>query len=249
MQREATVQIGEAGTGHSFTSQAEGCIPLRMRGKQLPLFTKTIYAEQVNENIMSVPEAVEKGYSVVFTRAGVRFYDKQLEVKDEPIIIGARDPRNRLFYVNFATPPKREAVASISSVEYICKQRELLRLPFPIEDQEPPAQVSVNLSKTYHEFKSEIEMWHPRMAHINTKLITRALPTLKHALFNAMTAREARCTSSLIQGSALKRRTYHGERASTTPVTSSGLSSEAQVVPSMPPSTSTSEADSCTSKQ
>jgi len=46
-----TIRIGEAGQGHSFMSQGEGAIPLRVRGKALPLFARTIYAEQVSENI------------------------------------------------------------------------------------------------------------------------------------------------------------------------------------------------------
>ena len=70
------IRIGEAGQGHSFTSQGEGTIPLHVYGKPLPLFARTSYAEQVSENIMSVPEAVDRGYAVLFTRHGVEVYDE-----------------------------------------------------------------------------------------------------------------------------------------------------------------------------
>lgn len=36
------IPIGEAGEGHSFLSKAEGMIPLRHQGEQLPLFTRAI---------------------------------------------------------------------------------------------------------------------------------------------------------------------------------------------------------------
>ena len=69
-----------------------------MKGEALPLFTRTIYAEQVSENIMSVPEAVDKGYAVLFND------DAKAKVLAYPILRGARDPRNRLYYISFPSP-------------------------------------------------------------------------------------------------------------------------------------------------
>jgi len=90
---EKHIRIGEAGAGHSFTSEAEGAIPLRVRGKMLPLFERAIYADSVSENIMSVPEAVDRGYTVVFTKTGVEFHEaEKVRVPAEPILKGARTP-------------------------------------------------------------------------------------------------------------------------------------------------------------
>ena len=94
------ISIGEAGQGHCFTSKAEGPISLRLKGEQLPLFTRTIFADQVNENIMSVPEAVDGGYTVIFTAEGVKMYKASDCTVGTPVIIGTRDKRNRLFYVH-----------------------------------------------------------------------------------------------------------------------------------------------------
>ena len=94
-----TLVIGEAGTGHSFTSQAEGPIKLHVRGKALPLFQRTILAKQVQENIMSVTEAVDRGYVMVFNRRGVQMMDpKDVQLNVKPILCGSRDSKSRLFY-------------------------------------------------------------------------------------------------------------------------------------------------------
>src|SRR5690348_7844062 len=37
----------------------------------------------------------------------------------------------------------------------------------------------VKLSRTYHEMKTDFEIWHPRLAHINPKLALMAKPDLK----------------------------------------------------------------------
>ena len=39
--------------------------------------------------------------------------------------------------------------------------------------------IKVNLSRTYHEYKSDFELWHPRLAHINPRLALLAKPDLK----------------------------------------------------------------------
>ena len=67
--------IGEAGTGHSFCSEAVGPISFKVRGERLPLLSRTIFAKQIHENILSVPEAVDRGYAVLFTKQGVSFYE------------------------------------------------------------------------------------------------------------------------------------------------------------------------------
>ena len=46
-------------------------------------------------------------------------------------------------------------------------------------DLEPPAEVKINLSKTYNEYKNDYELWHPRLAHINPRLAKLAKPDLK----------------------------------------------------------------------
>ena len=38
--------------------------------------------------------------------------------------------------------------------------------------------VSANLAKTYHEYTNEYDLWHPRLAHVNSKLIQLARPEL-----------------------------------------------------------------------
>ena len=94
--------IGEAGQGHSFLSQVEGPITLRVKGKDLPLFLRTIYADQVHENIMSVPEAVDQDYLVLFGRNGVWLFNPEdIKLLGKPVLSGFRDKRSRLFYFDF----------------------------------------------------------------------------------------------------------------------------------------------------
>ena len=96
--------IGEAGQGHSFQSQAEGPITLHVRGKVLPLFSRTVYADQVHENIMSVTEAVDQGYVVVFNSKGVQLrHPKDVHLRGGPVLSGFRDKNSRLFYFDFPT--------------------------------------------------------------------------------------------------------------------------------------------------
>ena len=110
--KDKTIRIGEARRGHSFPSQGEGAIPLQVRGKQLPLLARTVYAEKVSDNIMSVPEAVDKGYTVVFNKHGVDMYEEgAVRCDAKPILKGARDPRTRLFYINIPYATARDGAA------------------------------------------------------------------------------------------------------------------------------------------
>jgi hypothetical protein len=221
--------IGEAGQGHSFSSQAEGPLSLHVGGKVLSLFSRTIYADKVQENIMSVSEAVSKGYFMVFSQAGVMlFHPKDVHLRGAPILTGPRDKRSGLFYFDFPTPllqgnapppPNKSVVSNLARVPsndlsghapnlsghpavgsvrlspmqllpvagvgnslsgpQWFEERRLVRArgvgdPFP-----PPPEVFANLSRTYHEYKSEFELWHPRLAHINPRMALLAKPDLK----------------------------------------------------------------------
>ena len=64
---------------------------------------------------MSVPEAVDNGYTVVFTTESVRFYDPDdCNVSGIPTLTGARVKRNRLFYITSATHQDAQCKSSIS---------------------------------------------------------------------------------------------------------------------------------------
>jgi len=107
--RPKVLTIGEAGQGHSFMSQGEGSIALHARGKQLPLFSRAIYAADVQENIMSVPEACDRGYAVVFTQKGVQLFNPEdVKLRGAPVLSGGRDKRSRLFYFDFPSPLLKE---------------------------------------------------------------------------------------------------------------------------------------------
>ena len=54
-QKAKKTVIGEAGIGHSFTS--EGPFEIAVGGKSSPLLSKTIFASKIQENILSVGEA------------------------------------------------------------------------------------------------------------------------------------------------------------------------------------------------
>ena len=83
--------IGEASAGHVFTAEAEGAISLKLKGRPLPLFERAIYSENVTENIMSIPEAVDAGFTVVFDKHGVKFYDSGGITQNKlPLIQGAQ---------------------------------------------------------------------------------------------------------------------------------------------------------------
>ena len=186
------ISIGEAGQGHCFTSKAEGPISLRLKGEQLPLFTRTIFADQVNENIMSVPEAVDGGYTVIFTAEGVKMYKaSDCTVSGTPVIIGTRDKRNRLFYVGFPTPISRATANQLTdSLSGADKGKQLKLAQFFKEAHERrwerpicalPPDVRAHMAQSYHEYKSDYDLWHPRLAHINPRLMKLAWPDLEDA--------------------------------------------------------------------
>ena len=95
--------IGEAGSGHTFTSEAEGPISFTIGGENLPLFKRTIFAEQVGENIIS--EAVDRGYAMLFNKEGVTLYPKDVKVRGAAILFGKRDLTNNLFYIDLPAVP------------------------------------------------------------------------------------------------------------------------------------------------
>jgi hypothetical protein len=110
--KQKALVIGEAGTGHSFISQAEGPITIKAKGVTLPLLSRTIFATQVQENILSVTEAVGKGYAVIFNSQGVFLYDpKDVDLRGAPVLAGVRDKATRLFYFDF--PSAKVNVAKV----------------------------------------------------------------------------------------------------------------------------------------
>jgi len=193
------IRIGEAGKGHAFNSKAEGIISIKTKGNELPLFKKVIYADQVNENIMSVAEAVDQGFTAVFTKNGVQLHwEADVETKN-PILIGGRDPKTRLFY--FDLPRKKETKVDVKVAHLneatgqgkgnpmrmtdksgqgplSFKTRRSARQKLT-EELDPPCDVKINLSRTYNEYHNDYELWHPRLAHINQKLAKLAKPDLK----------------------------------------------------------------------
>jgi hypothetical protein len=154
---------------------------------------------------MSVSEAVDKGYKMLFDRDGVKMYHtSDLELRGVPLLKGTRDPQNRLFYFNFADPTTNCNVR-VSKVEVyqpvsVCPLK-LLPVVGPMNseigkrwfeeshllreknsqplDLTSPEHVQLNLSRTYSECKSDYELWHPRLAHINPRLALIAKPDLK----------------------------------------------------------------------
>ena len=221
-----TIRIGEARAGHTFDSNAEGPITLHAGGKPLPLLSNVIYADAITDNIMSVPEAVDAGYTVIFDRDEVNLYRAgTVEVKDAPILKGQRDSRTHLFFMNFpftvssatkrsqdlqtSNPPSRlindttstahsesvlpascnilvnlvrtcantrEAGATSSNFTELHRRRSRGE-----EDiTEPCDMVRAFLARTYHEYKNDYDLWHPRLSHVNPRLAQVAKPDLKN---------------------------------------------------------------------
>ncbi len=82
--------VGEAGKGHGFYSEAEGPIKVLASGKPLPLFQRVVFAKKIAENIMSVSEAVDRGYTVIFSKEGVQLFKKEeVKISGAPILKGA----------------------------------------------------------------------------------------------------------------------------------------------------------------
>jgi len=219
--RPRTLHIGEASQGHSFTTTEEGAIPLRVRGEAIPLFGRAIYAEQVGENLMSVSEAVDRGFTVVFTKDAVEFHKAAtVRVPDNPILKGVRS-RNRLFYVEFPSPS--------------ADQRENAKLS---------NHVSTFLSHTYSEYVSEYDMWHARLGHVNPRLLAMAVP-------GVVSARDKRncdvCTRGKIhrQARGPLKRPHPGCQESMSAVISSAPWPKASADRSMLPSMLIIGANSC----
>lgn len=113
-QVDKKLTIGEAGSGHSFTSEAEGPISISAQGKKLPLLTRTIFAKKIHENIFSVAEAVDKGYAMVFEQSGVYMHEpSNVKVLATPILSGGRNKKNRLFYFDLS----QDAIAKVGIVD------------------------------------------------------------------------------------------------------------------------------------
>ena len=138
---------------------------LTVKGKELPLFNRVIYADQVSENIMSVAEAVDRGYSVVFTTKGVQICHADDVKVAGSILNGNRDKDTRLFYLVLPKRKIQKSGATLMQVvqggkhpmamkentksEALRRQREVPLLKVNLE---PPADVKISLSKTYDEY-------------------------------------------------------------------------------------------------
>ena len=82
------------------------------------MLSRTIFAKQIYENILSVPEAVDKGLSVVFSKEGVQFYQaSDIYIKADPVLRGHRDSRTRLFY--FDMDPRLSVPSKLSPFQFI----------------------------------------------------------------------------------------------------------------------------------
>ena len=183
--------IGEAGVGHSFFSEAEGPIDVSIQGKKSKLLARTIFASRIQENILSVGEAVDCGYTLVFDKKGVCLY-QDVSVRGAPLLTGSRSKYNRLFYFDLrqetAAVNKVQVLPSsarISPMDYVpvlsyeCLRKTQADRELPDSKCVPPPDVLTRLSRTYHECKTEFELWHPRLAHVNPRLALLAKPDLK----------------------------------------------------------------------
>lgn len=169
------IKIGEAGTGHSFLAEGEGSIKVQGKEGTIPMFNKAIYATQVNENILSVSEAIDNGFDVVFSKNGVGFYNQPLQIQAQPVLRGARDMSNRLFYISFPIPNCKQAKSVEADQSFILEWRARRA---ELKDDDAPGE-QASLARTYHEILSEKDLWHPRLAHVNPRLMELAIPGLK----------------------------------------------------------------------
>ena len=201
--------IGEAGQGHTFHSEYEGPIDIPGVEAGVPLLQRTIFASKIGENIMSVSEAVDNGYTVVFDRSGVKLFQKVV-ISGEPALSGGRNPRSRLFYFNFkkiecksvlvgpvtqlqTSVGPRVAPLALISVKDVNKMisdlfhdERIRRMEGPKQNMEVPKQAliklcdaEVRLAETYVDGITEEALWHGRMIHINPKMAKLANPALK----------------------------------------------------------------------
>lgn len=96
--------ISTANKNVSVTSERFGSIRFDKDGESLPLFSKTHFSDDFSENIMSVSEAVENGYMVVFTKSGVAFYKSGTIINEVPILTGHRCDQSNQFYLELPDP-------------------------------------------------------------------------------------------------------------------------------------------------
>jgi hypothetical protein len=82
------------------TFRAKGSIGFK-KDKSLPLLSKT---REFPENIISVSDAVENGFMVVFTKAGVAFYKSSAIINDQPVLFGNRCNESKQFYLDLPDP-------------------------------------------------------------------------------------------------------------------------------------------------
>mgnify|MGYP001201220280 CR=1 FL=1 len=144
--------IGEAGMGHSFHSEAEGPITTWINGKQSDLLKRTIFATKIHENILSVGEAVDQGYVVVFEKNGVAMYE-QAEISGEIVLDGKRSHKNNLFYVNLDNrPPKPQVKQSNVMVRLTPKPMDLIPVMSfsTIRNSKPPSVFPRNIDSRCH---------------------------------------------------------------------------------------------------
>lgn len=182
--KEKDLVIGEAGLGHSFRSEAEGPIPVELKGRRSKLLHHTVFASKIYENILSVGEAADQGYVMVFDKNGVTMYES-VKIKGDVLLQGKRSRKNNLFYFQLETAPQAMVLAAHvhSPMELVpvlsySKIREIQEMREITYSDTPPA-VLAKLSRTYHECVKDFDLWHPRMAHINPRLALLAKPDLK----------------------------------------------------------------------
>ena len=155
---------------------------------------------------MSVSEAVDKGYAMLFRKDGVTLYPQDVHVRGDAILSGKRDRANNLFYIDLPAVPgpcpkskPRALCAKVSPFQLVpveginssasgsayFGQVRAQRLIILKCDESLPGNLTestdlciARLVRTYHEFGSDYELWHPRLAHINLKLAKKAKPDL-----------------------------------------------------------------------
>ncbi len=187
--RKKDLVIGEAGLGHSFHSEAEGPIDVWINNKKSDLLKRTIFATKIYENILSVSEAVDQGYVMVFDKNGVSMYER-VEVSGEVVLFGKRSRKNNLFYINLdMDPPKPKSMQAYTKplispmdlvpVMTLSKMRDIQgRRSYVAPTLTPDAMA--NISRTYYESTNDFDLWHPRLAHVNPRLALVAKPDLKN---------------------------------------------------------------------
>ena len=178
--------------GHSFSSEAEGPIDVFIGGKKSSLLENTVFASKIFENILSVGEAVDRGFTMLFNKKGVFMYR-------DYVLQGKRSRKNNLFYFELSTKPQRNdaatlprnlavaniATSSITPMKFVPVMNYVKIREIQVSRSESEAKVCerkdavVNMSRTYYEHTKDFDLWHPRMVHINPRLALLAKPDLK----------------------------------------------------------------------